>query len=338
MVGTAEFMRGLRHIAADPHASYQWVKLIDGDPRPGSSIIMAQRVLAFCDLATRQLFYEPLSGYDSVMLAQTLTWRIGEGAALRLDQRDHVAISFDIFESAYTAPRGHLELPRASERPKGIHAVEVAGWTDGGEAISFQNSWGTRWGDHGYGTVSREYLNRYLRDAWLHRNARYGFTRFDWDRLEAAQTPRQFAAVWLQENPRWRRWIRYRTHRLRFYMYETISLEDEAPVTVIELRTGEGIRLGWAMLFHKRDGTAVLKEFFVWPPFRRRGYGTLLEREAVAIARWWRSPRMQVYLHSADALVQNRGAGREFGLRAGYRWRWRRTTLPNLDAVGEKML
>lgn len=111
--------------------------------------------------------------------------------------------------------------------------------------------------------MSREYLNRYLRDAWLYRDARYGFTRFDRDRLKAARTPRQIASVWLQENPRWRRWIRHRNRRRRLYTYETISVEDEAPVTMIELRTGEDFRLGWAILFHERDGTSVLKELFV---------------------------------------------------------------------------
>ena len=121
-------------------------------------------------------------------------------------------------------------------------------------------------------------------------------------------------------------------------MYETQSVEDDVPVTVIELRSGEGFRLGWAMLFHERKGKSVLKELFVWPNLRRQGCGTLIEGQAVAIARRWRSTRMDLYLHNADALLANRGAGREFGLRAGYRWRWRQTSLPNLDAIGEKDL
>jgi len=44
---------------------------------------------------------------------------------------------------------------------------------------------------------------------------------------------------------------------------------------------------------------------------------------------------MEVHLHSADALIGNRVAGRVFGLRAGYQWRWRQATLPNLDEIGE---
>jgi GNAT superfamily N-acetyltransferase len=109
-------------------------------------------------------------------------------------------------------------------------------------------------------------------------------------------------------------------------------------VTVIELRTGEDFRLGWAMLFHERDRTSVLKELFVWPLFRRQGYGTIIEREAADIARIWESTKIQVYLHSVDAFPGNRVAGSFFGRRAGYEWRWQRTTLPNLDAIGNKTL
>jgi GNAT superfamily N-acetyltransferase len=67
----------------------------------------------------------------------------------------------------------------------------------------------------------------------------------------------------------------------------------------------------------------VLKELFVGPAFRRRGYATLIEAQAAAIARTWRPARMEAYLHSADALIGNRVAGRAFGLRASYQWRWR---------------
>jgi hypothetical protein len=79
----------------------------------------------------------------------------------------------------------------------------------------------------------------------------------------------------------------------------------------------------------------VLKELLVGLAFRRRGYATLIEGQAAAIARTWRSARLEVHLHSADALIGNRVAGRVFGLRAGYQWRWRRATLPNLDEIGE---
>jgi GNAT superfamily N-acetyltransferase len=107
---------------------------------------------------------------------------------------------------------------------------------------------------------------------------------------------------------------------------------------VIELRTGEDFRIGWAMLFHERDRTSVLKELFVWPGFRRLGLGTLIEQEAVDIARVWESTKMQIYLHSVDAIFRNRVAGSFFARRSGYQWVWHRKTLPNLEAIGEKTI
>jgi GNAT superfamily N-acetyltransferase len=335
---TKNIVRILERVAADPRKAHEWMKLIDGDPRPGTSLIMGRRVRTFCDLHTRQVFYEPLSGQDSIVRVLAQMWRIGEGAWVGSDKRDWVQIAFDIFESAYTAPHGRLDLPRAGEQPVGVHAVAVVGYENSGETLLFRNSWGAGWGDRGLGSVSRNYLQQHLRDAFLSRNARYAFTRFDLAAASAARTARETASVWLRENPRWTRWIMHQGRRRRLFLYETISVEDQVPVTVLELRTGEGFRLGWAMLFHERDGGSVLKELFVWPHFRRQGYGTVIEREAVAVACRWHSAKMQVYLHSADAIAGNRVAGRVFGLKAGYQWRWRRTALPNLDAIGEKTL
>ena len=189
-MATREYVEGLAHVASDPHALYDWIKRIDGDPRPGASVIMAMRVKMFCDLRTRQMFYEPLSGYDRVLRALQLLRRVGEGAWVRSDQQDHLQISFDIFKSAHSVDFGRLELPAAGEQPVGVHSVKVTGWHDGGETLAFANSWGRGWGDHGYGAVPRAHLDRYLRDAWLFRNARYGFTRFDRARLPSTCTRR----------------------------------------------------------------------------------------------------------------------------------------------------
>jgi GNAT superfamily N-acetyltransferase len=337
-IDRSELVAYLQWIASDPGALYKWMKGIDGDPRPGGSALMSQRVVTYCNLHKRQVFYEPLSGHGSIMRAMAQVARVNEGAWVSPDKQDRVRIDLDVFESAHTAPRGRLELPRPGEQPLGVHSVVVVGWEDSGEILKFRNSWGVGWGDRGYGTVSRDYLERHLRDAWLSRNARYGLTRFNLAAASAAKTARETASIWLRENGRWRASIKHRSLRRRLYLYDAWSVEDQVPVTVIELRTGEDFRLGWAMLFHERDRTSVLKELFVWPLFRRQGYGTIIEREAADIARIWESTKIQVYLHSVDAFPGNRVAGSFFGRRAGYEWRWQRTTLPNLDAIGNKTL
>jgi GNAT superfamily N-acetyltransferase len=120
------------------------------------------------------------------------------------------------------------------------------------------------------------------------------------------------------------------------YLYETYSFEDDAPVDVIEVRTGEDQRIGWAILFHEQDRVSVLKELFVWPTWRRHGIGTLLEKAAVSEARKWHALTIKLYFHTADARPGPRIAGRTFGPSAGYEWHWRRSYYPDLAAIGVK--
>ena len=328
----------LEMISAIPRAMFIWVKQIDGDPRNGCSIVMAQRVMHFCDLRRRQNFYEPLSSHDSVMASLIQTARVQNAAWLDEEKRDRTGISFHIWEGAYTATDGHLAPPTAREKYLGVHAVDVVSWADGGETLIFRNSWGSGWGRRGYGSVSREYLERYLHDAWLRKNARYGFTQHDFPSLAAAQSDRDWARIWLRENSRRRTRIPPSKGRVQIWSYDTWSIEDDVPVTVVEVRSGDSRRFAWAMLFHEPGRVCVVKEFFVWPTVRRQGYGRLLEGVVVMVARSWREEVIQIYFHSADCLPGKRGPGRLFGMAMGYEWRWRQRTLPNLDAVGEKAL
>jgi C1A family cysteine protease len=75
---------------------------------------------------------------------------------------------------------GKLPFPRAGEKQVGGHAVVAVGYDDtmkvnhpaGGTATTgallIRNSWGTGWGDAGYGWLPYEYINRGLaQDFWV---------------------------------------------------------------------------------------------------------------------------------------------------------------------------
>ena len=49
------------------------------------------------------------------------------------------------------AKTGILPLPAPKEQISGGHAVVVVGYDDKLKRIKFVNSWGTGWGDHGFG-------------------------------------------------------------------------------------------------------------------------------------------------------------------------------------------
>jgi GNAT superfamily N-acetyltransferase len=253
---------------------------------------------------------------------------------------NRLLISFQMFESAYSAPLGRLPLPGPGEAEKGAHTVAAGfGWSDAGESLRFQNSWGRSWGDGGYGWLSREYLDRYMIDAWLSRNARVGPSRFTFARLMEASGAKNFARAWMLENPRLRARFRHggRSHRLQYY--ETLS-HTGGPLAVLEIRDGRGRLLGWAHLYFPRGRprTSVLKELFVWPSFRRQGYGGILEEWATERARHWDSERIEILFHEVDALPRNRAAGSAFLRKVGYELKWRRHSRPNLAAIGEKVL
>ena len=321
---------------------YDACKEIDGYPGEGTFPIVAQRVLNFYWPWDRQVFYEPIGSYDRLLQVVRLNAHLLEGYAPEWCLNG-LQVSFRVFESARTAPGGRLALPKEGD---GYiirkHAVRLdVAWEDDGERLGFVNSWGGGWGDKGRGWLTREYAERYMTEAWLRRRAHVGPNRFTFRRLMDAPTAKEYAKVWMIPNPRRRARFTDRGRGRRFVLYETLSMDSDCPVDVIELRNGTGLRLGWAHLFHVRGGeppTSILKELFVWPWFRGQGYGTGLERFAVERARMARSTRMQILLHEADALPRNRGAGRGFAERCGYTWRWRRSTCPNIAAVGQKDL
>lgn len=65
-----------------------------------------------------------------------------------------VAIGFSVYESVYQAKvdrTGRIPMPKRKEKLEGGHAVLVVGYDDGLESLIIRNSWGTAWGEGGYG-------------------------------------------------------------------------------------------------------------------------------------------------------------------------------------------
>lgn len=71
-----------------------------------------------------------------------------------LAQRLPVVIGFIVyesFESAAVEQTGIVPMPKRNERQLGGHAVLAVGYDDIKKQIIIRNSWGTSWGDRGYG-------------------------------------------------------------------------------------------------------------------------------------------------------------------------------------------
>ncbi len=323
---------------ADPRSLYQLTKLIDGYPGEGSWLLSASRAQVFFGLVRRQFFYEPLRTFDELLTATQWAGRLHE-LYVPGHNIDHIAISFHMYDSAYKAPQGVLQMPSASDPYRGGHAVAVVGWDDDGESLVIRNSWGRGWGDSGYGTISRAYLDRYLIDGWLMRDARFGLTRQKWHLVGADDSA--FRRAHLLENPRWRYPVRYAGQRYTLVNYESLSVSQGCPVDIIELRNRNGFRVGWAVLSHVAATTSqapstLVTDFYVWPPFRRRGYGTILEAAAVTRAAAWGSAELRAPLYEPDSLPTTRGPGRRFALARGYAWTWGNGIRPATTGLASK--
>lgn len=75
---------------------------------------------------------------------------------------------YDSFMSNEVARTGLVKLPKKNERFLGGHAVEVIGYNDKIKSWIMKNSWGLRWGMHGYFLLPFDYLmnTALAMDAW----------------------------------------------------------------------------------------------------------------------------------------------------------------------------
>jgi len=325
-----------------PTQIYRLAKTIDGYPGEGTFSLAVLRAISHFARYIRQPFYEPLSSYDELLEVTQMKWRLRE-ANVPLQYHYSLEIAVQLFESVYDAPHGAIQMPQDSEREQGEHALsEFLGWDDNGERLYFANTWGEEWGDNGRGSISRAYIDRYMTDAWVSRVACVGPTRFTWERIATADTNEAFGKAWLIPNPARVTRFRHRGFGHCLLHYETISVHTRRYVSVIEIQNGNGLRIAWAFLFHTREAdgrpTSILKEFYVWPDFRRRGYGSILEEVAVDVATQLRSAALQCYFHHIDAWPDNRAIGETFAARKGYVTIIGDYRFPRLYVVVEKYL
>jgi C1A family cysteine protease len=76
----------------------------------------------------------------------------------------------DWFSNAYVTQLGRIEIPRTTDRLLGRHAILIVELEEEPRAglclITFKNSWGTKWGDSGFGSFGLDYFNAYAREIW----------------------------------------------------------------------------------------------------------------------------------------------------------------------------
>lgn len=69
-------------------------------------------------------------------------------------------------EIFYVGDNGYVPYPANPEVLYGGHAICFVGYDSNKKLIKFKNSWGTNWGENGYGYLPYDYINDFCWDAW----------------------------------------------------------------------------------------------------------------------------------------------------------------------------
>lgn len=326
----------------DREGGFFATKSIDHQPRVnGTQLIFGARTGRFMWRMQRQGYYESTSDPAHVQRL-FLNFAALREAGIR-QGLDGIVIVVEAFESWRRAKNGEVAMPGPSDKSIGLHCVFLTHYKAHGEILGFVNSWGRGWGDRGYGTLSFEYLKKYLHEAFINRDARFGPRA---DRFQETPNP-------LPIDERRRR-SRIGAPRQRFKeriaegesrvieVYETSSPTTGRPVICVDVQNGFGLRMGWMFLRYCPGQTASvmeIPELFVWPTFRRLGIGQELETIAQSIAQNWECSELHLMMNEGDALIgPPRAAARKFGQALGYTWRWKTEVAPRRNATGIKQL
>ena len=81
-----------------------------------------------------------------------------------------VVVGFTVYDSFMNATDGNIPMPNTqTENVLGGHAVLVVGYDQATSKFKFLNSWGTGWGNGGFGTLPFAYLdtNGFGSDYWI---------------------------------------------------------------------------------------------------------------------------------------------------------------------------
>jgi GNAT superfamily N-acetyltransferase len=285
------------------------------------------------------LFYEQLSSFDTARFLIRIETLM---RARREPSHPSVSLGFGYFDGAYRVPDGRVRLPADGEPFRGRHYVAAVD-SDDQDEIAFVNTWGQRWGNNGYGAISREYFEAHV-DAVLTRwSAVAGMSPDMLECLERAETqklpqPDQFPHCWPTPNSNfWTDEILFRDVRHQLVTWNVMSIATGRVVHIYEVRNPLRI-IGRAHLFFGADDTATLRELFVFPKFRRRGYGSLPEEIATDRAVSSSFRRIEMWLHEGDARERVRPAAESFATSRGYAWADVSMTRPNVVAIATKEL
>jgi C1A family cysteine protease len=155
---------------------YWNAKGYDPDKSEGTSIRYAMMVLQKKGIPTEKFwpYSDSKTGQALPGAEEAAAWaRIGSywrvetlEDILTALSRQPIPIGIECFaEIENVASNGIVPMPSSNSQSLGGHCICLVGYDDTKRLLKFKNSWGTSWGDNGYGYLSYDYFPHII-DAW----------------------------------------------------------------------------------------------------------------------------------------------------------------------------
>lgn len=274
-------------------------KQIDGLGGEWTYNVFVARVVNFHQPHLPPTFYEPISTFDRLALEALMFQKSAEYCDP--GEEGVLNLAIDVFPSFFDVVDGVVPIPEANEEPIGRHTVNIIGVRDL-ETLYFRHGWSTWGAGDGLGQISRGYIEAYAREMWLMRRCDWGPTADTAGRLLRTSQSERFATLWRRQmKPEV---IRDSVTNIALRSYECWSLADEAPAEMIILHSSRSRRVAFAILVHHPEAKiSSVSDLFVWPPYRRRGLGTILDRVVTDQAKRRGSKSVETYVWDADVVT-----------------------------------
>ncbi len=195
----------------------------------------------------------------------------------------------EITRSWFNAPKGLIPMPNPNDEIIGSHAVHIIGYNDHKEMFKFANSWGTSWGDKGYGYFPYEFFEKFLIECWI--NFPFNFDLFK------AQI--------------------FQTQGNKVIFYRLIPSVLHSHVHVLEVSDSvTNDYKGWAFGV-EYEGFLNVEELFIFPIYRRQGLANALVSYLHKFSKQLKKP-LRYWVPFADSEGQNMEIIRHLAKNYGY--------------------
>lgn len=254
-------------------------------PRIGTYIVSSARVLAGWGCVSEKRwprlrrgidFWPPLepTGLDDIAKynRQNGHWRARDLSEIKkyVVAGVPVQIVVPIHRGWMSATGGVIALPRSDKEFTQNHAVVIENYNASEMLLKFWNNWGPSWGDREYGYLPSEYVEKYMRDAWV----------FD---LSLAKLTKEEKA-------------QYTHHLVRRMAYRNQFGHTRAQIEVWDV--SNDVRVGWCFAVI-RDYWFEIEDFFLRSDYKTSADFSRLVYDIIDSAKFFQRP-IRYWIPDAD--------------------------------------